>query len=111
MRLLWLGGGILLGLWLAKSRSQEPQAEPVAELPDNPDKSFARHVQGEMDLERQRVNEAYWNRWRKDNITTCRIRCGIIKWIDTKCGRTEKSLVFDGIMHSCLQVFSIDSLY
>ncbi len=70
MRLLWLGGGILLGLWLAKSRSQEPQAEPVAELPDNPDKSFARHVQGEMDLERQRVNEAYWNRWRKDNITT-----------------------------------------
>ena len=70
MRLLWLGGGILLGLWLAKSRSQEPQAEPVAELPDNPVKSFARHVQGEMDLERQRVNEAYWNRWRKDNITT-----------------------------------------
>ena len=70
MRWLWLGGGILLGLWLAKSRIQEPQEEPVAELPDNPDKSFARHVQGEMDLERQRVNEGYWNRWRKDNIVT-----------------------------------------
>ncbi len=70
MRWLWLSGGILLGLWLAKSRIQEPQEEPVAELPDNPDKSFARHVQGEMDLERQRVNEGYWNRWRKDNIVT-----------------------------------------
>ena len=70
MRWLWLGGGILLGLWLAKSRSQEPQAEPVAELPENPDNSFAQSVQGEIDLERQRINEAYWNRWRKDNIVT-----------------------------------------
>lgn len=70
MRWLWLSGGILLGLWFAKSRIQEPQEKPVAELPDNPDKSFARHVQGEMDLERQRVNEGYWNRWRKDNIVT-----------------------------------------
>ena len=44
--------------------------EIVAELPENPDNSFAQSVQGEIDLERQRVNEAYWNRWRKDNIVT-----------------------------------------
>jgi len=70
MRWLWLGGGILLGLWLAKSRSQEPQAEPVAELPDNPDNSFAQQVQEESFLERQKANEAYWNRWKAKNITT-----------------------------------------
>ncbi len=67
MRWLWLGGGILIGIWYA-TRSQ-PQ-ESVAELPENPDNSFAQSVQGEIDLERQRVNEAYWNRWRKDNIVT-----------------------------------------
>jgi len=39
-------------------------------LPENPDNSFAQSVQGEIDLERQRVNEAYWNRWRKENIVT-----------------------------------------
>ncbi len=70
MRWLWLGGGILLGLWLAKGRIQEPQEEPVAELPDNPDKSFARQVQEESFLERQKANEAYWNRWKAKNITT-----------------------------------------
>ena len=67
MRWLWLGGGILIGIWYATRFQPE---EIVAELPENPDNSFAQSVQGEIDLERQRVNEAYWNRWRKDNIVT-----------------------------------------
>ena len=70
MRWLFLGGGILIGLWVAKGRYEGSQDEPVAELPDNPDNSFARHVQEESFLERQKTNEAYWNRWRKDNIVT-----------------------------------------
>ena len=41
----------------------QPRSQPeeiVAELPENPDNSFAQSVQGEIDLERQRVNEDYW---------------------------------------------------
>ncbi len=67
MRWLWLSSGIVIGLWWT-NRSHEP--EPVAELPENPDNSFAQSVQGEIDLERQRVNEDYWNRWGKENIVT-----------------------------------------
>ena len=67
MRWLSLGGGILIGLWLARSRSQ-PKA--VAELPENPDNSFAQQVREDSFLERQKANEAYWNRWKAKNIVT-----------------------------------------
>ena len=67
MRWLMLGSGIVIGVWWA---TRTPSEEPVAELPDNPDNSFARQVQEESFLERQKANEAYWNRWRAKNITT-----------------------------------------
>jgi|TARA_R110000824_G_scaffold10078_2_gene44740 hypothetical protein len=70
MRWLWFAGGIMLGLWVAKGRYQASQDEPVPELPDNPDKTFARRVQGEAFLENQKFNEDYWNRWKAKNIVT-----------------------------------------
>ena len=63
-------GIALIGLTTLYIVNRSAPEEIVAELPENPDKSFAQSVQGEIDLERQRVNEAYWNRWRKDNIVT-----------------------------------------
>ncbi len=65
---LLIGGIAVIGLTTLYfvNRSKEP----VAELPENPDNSFAQSVQGEIDLERQRVNEDYWNRWGKENIVT-----------------------------------------
>ncbi len=66
MRWLMLGSIVIIGAWWAT----RPVEETVAELPDNPDNSFARQVQEESFLERQKANEAYWNRWRAKNITT-----------------------------------------
>ena len=68
MRWLWLGGGILIGVWWATTRPPNPQ-EPV-ELPNNPDDSLAKEIRQESFLEHQKANEAYWNRWRAKNIVT-----------------------------------------
>ena len=68
MKWLLLGGGVILAglttLYLVN------RSEPVAVLPENPDNQFAQQVQEESFLERQRFNEAYWNRWKAKNITT-----------------------------------------
>ena len=97
MKWLLLGGGVVLAglttLYLVN------RSEPVAVLPENPDNQFAQQVQEESFLERQRFNEAYWNRWKA--------KCGITKWKDTNYTKMEKSLVTDGIMQFYLQVFSI----
>jgi hypothetical protein len=71
MKWLLFGGGIVLaGLTTLYFVNRSQPQESVAELPENPDNSFAQSVQGEIDLERQRVNEDYWNRWGKENIVT-----------------------------------------
>ena len=41
-------------------------------------------------------------------LSPCRIRCGIIKWIDTICINKEKSLDIDGTMPYIPLHFSID---
>ena len=71
MKWLLFGAGVVLaGLTTIYIVNRFQPQEIVAELPENPDNSFARSVQGEIDLERQRVNEDYWNRWGKENIVT-----------------------------------------
>ena len=68
----WLvGGGVALASLTTLYLVQRSQTqEPVEELPDNSDENFTQQVQEESFLERQKANEAYWNRWRAKNITT-----------------------------------------
>ena len=62
----WLvGGGVALASLTTLYLVQRSQTqEPVEELPDNSDEDFTQQVQEESFLERQKANEAYWNRWR-----------------------------------------------
>ena len=67
----WLvSGGVALASLTTLYLVQRSQKEPVEELPDNSDEGFTQQVQEEAFLERQKVNEDYWNRWKAKNITT-----------------------------------------
>ena len=67
-----IGGAVVIGiaLYAINRISAQDIEELPAELPPSEQTAFAKSISDEVELERERVSQDYWNRWGKENIVT-----------------------------------------